>query len=195
MRGAGLIERAAEGKVRDSFRPALVPPHSNPEFAPKQAKRARLMEGSKSMKFLTIFALVGAQLLIAAQPASAADLGDPGRADAQRHGAFAGARLRVPLGGGRGEKVRAGLTVAPLTGSIGPDGKLDTRFGEGMEIGFSGNEKAGLRVGGKSLAQLTQGRQGPEGPKAGTSTIKGLAIVGGVVVITLGALALLLATQ
>ena len=101
----------------------------------------------------------------------------------------------MPLGGDRGEKARVGVTVAPLTESIGADGKVDTRFGEGMEIGISGSEKAGLRVGGKSLAQLTQGRQGPDGPKAGTSTMKGLAIVGGVVVITLGALALLIAVQ
>ena len=152
------------------------------------------------MKFLAIFSLVAAQLLAAAQPASAADLGDSGGSAAQRHGAFAGARLRVPLGGDRGEKARIGVTVAPLTESLGADGRLKTRFGEGMELGFSGSEKAGLRLGGKSLAQLsqarlTQGGQGPEGPKAGTSTMKGLAIVGGVVVITLGALALLIVAQ
>lgn len=147
------------------------------------------------MKFLTLFCLVASQLLAAAQPASAADLGDNGGSAAQRHGAFAGARLRVPLGGDRGEKARVGVTVAPLTESIGADGKVNTRFGEGMEIGISGSERAGLRVGGKSLAQLTQGRPGPDGPKAGASTMKGLAIVGGIVVLTFGTIALLIAAQ
>lgn len=147
------------------------------------------------MKSLAIFCLVAGQLLASAQPALAADLGDSAASGAQRHGAFAGGRLRVPLGGERGDKARVGMTVAPLTESIGADGKVSTRFGEGMEFGISGSEQAGLRVGGKSLAQLTQGRAGPQGPKAGTSTIKGLAIVGGVVVITLGALALLIVAQ
>ncbi len=147
------------------------------------------------MKFLAIFSFVAAQLLASAQPAWAADLGDAGGPAAQRHGAFAGARLRLPLGGERGAKARVGVTVAPLVESRGSDGSLKTRFGEGMEIGFSGSETAGLRVGGKSLAQLTQGREGPQGRKAGVSTLKGLAIVGGIVVLTLGALTLLVVSQ
>jgi hypothetical protein len=147
------------------------------------------------MKFLAIFGFVAAQLLASAQPAWAADLGDSGGSAVQRHGAFAGARLRVPLGGEHGEKARVGVTVAPLTESLGADGRLKTRFGEGMELGFSGREKAGLRLGGKSIAQLAPGRQGPQGAKAGVSTLKGLAIVGGVVVLTLGALTLLIVAQ
>jgi hypothetical protein len=147
------------------------------------------------MKFLAIFGFVAAQLLASAQPVSAADLGDAGGSAVQRHGAFAGARLRVPLGGGKGEKIHAGLAVAPMVESRGSDGSIRTRFGEGMEFGVAGQEKAGLRLGGKSLAQLTQGRQGPQGAKAGVSTLKGLAIVGGVVVLTLGALTLLIVAQ
>ena len=123
------------------------------------------------MKYLTMIALVASQSLAVAQPAFAADLGDSGVVRTQRHGAFAGARLRVPLGGGKDEKASAGLTVAPMAESRGSDGSLRTRFGEGMEFGIAGREQSGLRIGGRSLAQLREGRSGPAGHKAGISTL------------------------
>jgi len=140
------------------------------------------------MKYLTMFALFAGQALAVAQPAMAADLGDNGATRTQRHGAFAGARLRVPLGGGRDEKVRAGLSVAPIAESRGSDGSVRTRFGEGMEFGIAGQEQAGLRIGGKSIAQLAQGRAGPTGTRKGISTLGWIGIgVGTAIVVSYGA--------
>ena len=140
------------------------------------------------MKYLTMFALA----LISAQPVMAADLGDTGASRTQRHGAFAGARLRVPLGSGHDEKVRAGLTVAPMAQSRGSDGSIRTRFGEGMEFGLAGREKAGLRIGGRSIAQLTEGRTGPDGKKLGISTLGWIGIGVGVAIV--GTYAILVAS-
>ena len=137
------------------------------------------------MKSLTIAALVAAQISLVAQPAFAAGFGDEnGRATA-RQGAFAGARLRVPLGAENGRKASAGLTVAPVLHGRQADGSIRTRFGEGMELRLSGESKPQLAFGGKPLSQLTQGRTGPDGRKAGISTIAwvgiGLVVAAGVV--------------
>jgi hypothetical protein len=136
------------------------------------------------MKILTMTALVAAQLMVAAQPAMAAELPDERAATSQRHGAFAGARLRVPLGGETGEKARAGLAVAPLLQSRGADGRVVTRFGDGVELGFSGQDKVGLSFNGTRLSQYRAGRAGPDGKKLGVSTIGWVAIgVGAAIVI------------
>lgn len=143
------------------------------------------------MKSLMLGTLVAGQIALAAQPALAAELGDQPIAAAQRQGAFAGARLRLPLGG-VGHKIRAGLSVAPIVQGRQADGSMRTRFGEGMELGFAGRDKAQLSLAGRPVAQIVQGPAGPDGGKLGASTTKGLLIVGGIVVVTLGALALLL---
>ncbi len=59
-------------------------------------------------------------------------------------GGFVGARLRIPLGGTKESRkeVRASLMVAPMqrsegTGLRGPA----WRFGEGLEFGFTGDER------------------------------------------------------
>jgi len=146
------------------------------------------------MKSLMLGVLLAGQIALAAQPAMAADFGDQPAAAAQQHGAFAGARLRLPLGGA-GHKARAGLSVAPIAQGRQADGSVRTRIGEGMELGFAGRDKAELSLAGRPVAQIVQGPAGPDGEKLGTSTGKGLLIVGGIVVLTLGALALLLAAQ
>jgi hypothetical protein len=145
------------------------------------------------MKSLAIAALVAAELAVAVQPAMAADLGDA-QAASQRQGAFAGARLRVPLGGGeKAGKARAALTMAPVLHGRQADGSMRTRFGEGVELAFTGKPR--LSLAGRPVSQIAPGRTGPDGRKLGTSTGKGLLIVGGVVVLTLGALALLIVAQ
>jgi hypothetical protein len=149
------------------------------------------------LKIMTNLLPAAAAILLCAQPVSAADLGDDsGGASAatQRHGAFAGARLRVPLGG-TDREVRAGLAAAPLVQNRGADGSLQTRFGDGVEFGFAGRKPAGLSLGGTRLSDLGQRRDGPGGTRLGTSTGKGLAIVGGIVLLTLGGVALLLMAQ
>lgn len=141
------------------------------------------------MKILTAAALVAAQL-VSASPVLAADLvGGPEPAQA-RMGAFAGARLRVALGGRHDGRTRFGLALAPISQSRTMDGRGVRRFGEGFELGISGREPAGLRLAGY--------RVGPGGAllderhtRLGVSTIGTAAIVGGVIVVGLVGLALI----
>ena len=122
--------------------------------------------------------------LASAQPASAAELGDDRSAVAARQGAFAGARFRVALDGTSARKAQAGLTLAPVLQGRQADGRMVTRFGEGMELRLSGGaSKAQLAFGGRTLAQLAEGRQGPTGRKAGVSTLGWIAIGVGVAAI------------
>lgn len=130
------------------------------------------------MKSLAIAALVVTPLAVAAQPATAAELSDAQAVSSQRQGAFAGARLRVPLGGGeKAGKARAALTMAPVLQGRRADGAMRTRFGEGMELRLAGDSgKAELAFGGRSLAQLKEGRTGPDGRRLGVSTLGWVAI-------------------
>ncbi|HEY5722151.1 MAG TPA: hypothetical protein VIT45_07500 [Allosphingosinicella sp.] len=133
------------------------------------------------MKRIAIAALIAAQTM--APPAFAADFGDQPADSAQRQGAFAGARLRVPLGGEAGGKARAGLAVAPLLQGRRADGSVRTRFGEGLEFGFAGGKKAELSLAGRPVKQLAQGRTGPDGRKLGVSTVGWVAIGVGIAAI------------
>lgn len=137
------------------------------------------------MKSLTIAALLAAQIALSAQPAFAAELSRDGGTTPNQVGAFAGARLRVPLGGGR-EKAQAGLAMtSTLRGGAG--GEL--RFAKGAELGFSGRD-SGIRLtlAGAPVAQLAQGGRGPEGRKQGVSTLGWVAIGVGAVALVLVAL-------
>ena len=136
------------------------------------------------MKILTIAALVAAQLGLTAQPVFAADLGDERGTVSARQGAFAGARLRIPLDGTKARKAQAGLTVAPIVQGRRADGSIRTRFGEGMELRLSGEAKPQLALGGRPLSQIVEGRSGPDGRKAGISTIGWVAIGVGVAALT-----------
>jgi hypothetical protein len=136
------------------------------------------------MKLIAGAALISAQLL--AQPVWAADLPSDRVAGPSEVATFAGARLRVPLGGGR-EKARAGLA---LTSTFrGATGQL--RFAKGAELGFAGDEAAiRLTLGGTPVSQLAQGRDGPSGRKHGISTLGWVAIgVGAAVIIVVAAAA------
>jgi len=136
------------------------------------------------MKSLTMAALVAAQIGLVAQPALAAELGVATGASAARQGAFAGGRLRVALDGTGPRKARAGLTVAPVFHGRQSDGSVRTRFGEGMELRLTG-ARPQLALGGRPLSQLTQSGTGPDGRKAGLSTLAwvgiGVVVAAGVV--------------
>jgi hypothetical protein len=132
------------------------------------------------MKKNMIAALCAVQL--AATPTFAADLPSDRIGAGSQFGAFAGARLRVPLGGAKERKVRAGLTLAPVVALRQADGKPRTRFAEGVEMGFSAG-KPRLSLGGLPLS-----RRGPEGRKLGISPTEGLAIGVGLVVLVVGGL-------
>jgi hypothetical protein len=138
------------------------------------------------MRKLMITALLTGQSLSAAVPATAAEIYEPQASGQRQFGAFAGARLRVPLGGGK-EGAHAGLAFT----NIRVDAFGNRRFSKGMEFGFAGDETLRLSLAGqpmqaKKLAFLP-GTPGPQGRKAGVSTTGWIAI--GVGVVAVGALA------
>jgi len=140
------------------------------------------------MKKLMIGALVAGQLLTAAQPAFAAELVD-GRS--HQVGAFAGARLRLPLGGDvRQRQLRAGLTLAPTLRTFAADGESQLRFGEGLELGVTGRQPVRLLVAGRDARRLGAAEDGNHRHR-GPSTLGWIAIgVGAAIVIVVGAAAL-----
>lgn len=125
------------------------------------------------MKLILAAALCAVQTVSAA-PAFAADGGAP------QMGAFGGARLRVPLGGGS-EKPQAGLAFTSTLRS-GPTGEL--RFAKGAEFGFSGDAPAlELTLAGTPASRLAEGRSAPDGSKLGVSTLGWVAIGVGVMAV------------
>jgi hypothetical protein len=131
------------------------------------------------MRILTMAALVGAQLLAAAQPARAAEF-EPSAG--QRMGAFGGVRVRLPLDGRLPDRLRAGLTVAPALHSRAIDGESRLQIGEGVEIGLRGHEPLRLRIAGQDLRRLAAQQSGnDEEDDGGIPT--GAWIAGGIVLV------------
>jgi hypothetical protein len=141
------------------------------------------------MRKLLIAALVAAQTTAVAPPAFAAELADHAAPGGQRQGAFAGARVRIPLGSAKA-KVRAGLTVAPMRQGRASDGSLRTSFGQGLELGLGETGKPALSLAGQRMDRLALGPNGkaPEGKRAGVSTLGWVAIGVGFVALVLVAL-------
>jgi hypothetical protein len=137
-----------------------------------------------------MIALAGGQIAAAAAPARAAEIDDRQASGQRQFGAFAGARLRMPLGGNESGKARAGLALAPTVHSLRSDGSLRTRFGEGMELGLTDRKNPRLSLAGTPVSQLAAGRQGPEGQKLGVSPVGWVAIGLGAVVLLVAVLAL-----
>ena len=137
------------------------------------------------MRKLLIAGLVAAaQILPAGSPAMAAELQNDRTAMPNQVSAFAGARLRVPLGGDR-EKPRVGLALTSTLRS-GATGEL--RFAKGAELGFGGDRKLRLSLAGRPVSQLSPGGKAGDGRKLGVSTLGYVAIgVGVVAVVTLAA--------
>jgi hypothetical protein len=136
------------------------------------------------VKKLAIGALVTAQLLGVAQPAAAADLFER---DTPQIGAFAGARLRLSLGGRREEqRLRAGLTLAPTMHGRTAVGGMQLRIGEGLDLGVTGREPVRLSLAGTPVNRLGQSGRGPDGRRLGVSTIGWVAIGAGVVLLAVG---------
>jgi hypothetical protein len=141
------------------------------------------------MKTMIAVSLIAAQLLAAA-PVRAADLGIVADDQTQvRTGAFAGARVRLAFGGPERGRVRAGLALAPFSRSQTIDGRASLRYGEGVEFGIAGRERAGFRLAGYRLGQGPM-RGDTGGPRLGLSTLETAAVVGGGIVVALLALAL-----
>ena len=143
------------------------------------------------MKGLTIAALIAGQALAGAQPAQAAELTEN---RTQQMGAFAGLRLRMPLDSeARQRRLRAGLTLAPTMHSRSASGESRMRMGEGLELGLAGDEPVRLSLGGTPVSRLVQGPAGPDGRRAGVSTVGWIAIGVGTVVLLYGGLLFLIA--
>jgi hypothetical protein len=136
---------------------------------------------------LIVAALIAAQA-VAGTEAAAASLDTETRLAAQRTGAFAGARFRVPFGGAESGKARATLAVAPSFHGQKSDGSLRTRYGAGMELSLTGWQNAQLSLAGTPVSQLAAGRKGPDGEKLGVSTTGWLAIGIGGIVLAIGTL-------
>lgn len=134
------------------------------------------------MKKLMMGALLGGQLLAAAQPALAADLGPTSD---QRIGAFGGLRVRMPLGGNESDRrLRAGLTLAPALHGRLASGETRLRIGEGLELGLRGRQPMRLSIAGRDLRRLAAQGSDDEG---GIPT--GAWIAGGLVLATLAGIA------
>ncbi len=136
------------------------------------------------MKSLLIGALIAAQLG-AAQPAAAATLEPHNGLQDQQRSAFIGGRLRLPFGGEQGGRPRAALALTAMEQGRFADGRTQTRFAEGIELGLSPNRPLTLSVGGASFAQRLAAAQGnPEGEtpderqqRTGRAILKGVAVV------------------
>lgn len=123
-------------------------------------------------KVLIAGLVAAAQILPAGQPARAAELHQDRPATSSQVSAFAGARLRVPIGGR--ERPQAGLALTSTLRS-GPAGEL--RFARGAELGFSGTDsKLDLSLAGRPVSKLVAGRPGPGGRRQGFSTAGWIAI-------------------
>jgi hypothetical protein len=131
------------------------------------------------MKTYVLAGLAAAQSIVAAQPAAAASLQE---ATTVQGGTFAGARIRVSLGGKQQDrKVRAGLTLAPTLRSQAISGQTQTRIGEGLELGFTGKRPLTLALAGRPVSGLLPGGSKSEDERRqGISTCGYVAIGAGV---------------
>src|SRR5690349_3494044 len=112
--------------------------------------------------FLTFLALVQ----LAALPAWSADLVADRSVVSQQTGSFAGARVRLPLGGAENEGgLRAGLVMAPTLRTEGSDHRSTLRFGDGAELGFRQGSALALSIAGRSVTGQEARRL--SGPRAG----------------------------
>lgn len=93
-------------------------------------------------------------------------------------GGFVGARVRISLGGTRGEqpKLRAGLTIAPMQRREGSDLRSPSwRIGEGLEFGFRGDAPAPqFSLAGMPLAP---GKGAPQGTRNNLSSAGTVALI------------------
>jgi hypothetical protein len=121
-----------------------------------------------------ISALIAGQVALAAQPAAATGLV---AGDEREVGAFAGLSLRVPLDGHAGERrPQLGLAFAPTVRTQNLQGAARTRIDQGVELGFTGDQRVRLSLAGTPVSRLAQGREGPDGRRLGVSSLGWMAI-------------------
>ena len=102
-----------------------------------------------------------------------------------RPGAFVGARIRLPLGGGTDAgRPNAALTIAPAVRSVSAEGEIRTRTGEGISLNLASASGMTLTLAGvraDPALGFTPGRKTSAGQKLGLSDAGWVAVgVGGV---------------
>lgn len=140
------------------------------------------------MRRMIIASICAAQFAAAAQPAAAAELHPDRNTATARSGSFAGARVRVPLGGGRERpQVAAALTAMHRSDNGGP-----VRFASGAELGIGKERAVNLKLGGRPISRLSDAGQEPRHRKLGVSTVGWVAIgVGAAALLYIGGLFLI----
>jgi hypothetical protein len=132
------------------------------------------------IRSFAIASLIATQLV--ATPAVAAEIFRDGRPEATETGSFAGARLRLALGReARQTPLRAGLVMAPTLRSAASDGRVEARFGEGLELGF-GRSRQGVALSLAGRPLTGSDRNLPEN-RVGVSTLGWVAIGVGVLAV------------
>ena len=140
------------------------------------------------MKKLILAAVLGGQMLVAAQPAVAADFA---ATQPEHVGAFGGLRVRVTLGGREDQpRVRAGLAVAPTLQRSNPGGERALLVGEGVELGYQSGRPLAFSVAGTDLGRprlgSAQDQPAPAEEEESGGGPSWPLIVGGVVIAALG---------
>ena len=64
----------------------------------------------------------------------------------------------------------------PLTSTLRSERDGNVRFAKGLEVGFSGDDKVRMSIGGRPVAGLAPGRRGPDGDRLGVSTLAWVGI-------------------
>lgn len=131
-----------------------------------------------------LMTVVAASSLVSAQPLAAATLPDERVSAGQRTGAFAGARVRLALGGS--PEASAALTLAPMQRAVAGDGAVRMRFGEGLALGVSGEKPVALTLAGTRVDRLgiaANAKIEPNASRHGISTLGYVAIGVGVLVV------------
>ncbi len=132
------------------------------------------------MRKILLAGLVASQ--VSAVPAAAADLIEDPVIASQDAGSFAGARVRLALGGkGTESQLRAGIVMAPTLLTRTSDRRGSLRFGEGVELGFANGRPLALAIAGRLVTGDDARRM--SGPRAGVSTLGWNAIGTGVLLV------------
>jgi hypothetical protein len=147
-----------------------------------------------SMNNYVLAGLVAAQMTVAAHPAAAARLEE---GTSVQTGTFAGARIRLSLGGKQQDrKFRAGLAVAPTLRSQTIFGETRMQVGEGLELSFTGKRPLAVSLAGRPVSSLLPGAGKPGDDKLELSTGGKVAIgVGAALVVAAGAGYLVMANR
>lgn len=140
----------------------------------------------KKISNLIVGAALMASLPAQALAASIEDAPQHGRDSQTRGSSFAGARIRLAMGGHRKqERLRAGLTFAAMQSGRSARGYAVTSFSDGVELGVTGSEPVPhLSVAGYRLtSKLNAGEgQSEEKKKRGNGLRTAAFVVGGILV-------------